>query len=95
MKTHLETHKIEPKIGFYRDFKSPNPDFGPGQMDLCVNNDNQPKWLLHPQLVCIKPIKPMKTYLRTPKIGPKIGCYLNFKLPNPDFWPGHMDLSVG
>ena len=150
MKTHLKTHKILPKIGFSRDFKSPNPDFGTRHMDLgvgwwqqvqvitsstvfmhkthqthenpwkptlkpiklgqqlgflailshqtpflgpgiwiCVYDDaNQSKWLPHPQFVHIKPMKPhLKTH--------KIGFSRDFKSPNPDFGPRHMDLGVG
>jgi len=34
MKTHLKTHKIEPKIEFSRNFNLPNPDFGHRLMEL-------------------------------------------------------------
>ena len=66
MKTHLKAHRIGPKIGFSHNFMLLNPDFGPRHMDLLWDDDNQSKWLPHPELVHIKHIKPMNTHKNPP-----------------------------
>ena len=87
--------KLGQKLGFIAFWSLWNHIFDP---DTWFGALNEGKWstvIHYPHFVCRKPIKPMKTHLKTHKIGPKIGFSHNFKLLNLDFGSRHMDLGVG
>ena len=83
------------KLSFFAILSRQTSILGPGAGIWVQDDGRQSDWLLYPQSVHIKPIKPMKTHLKTHKIGPKIGFFRHFKSPNPDFGPRRMDLGAG
>ena len=48
-----------------------------------------------PELVCMKPIEPIKPHFKTHKIKPKLSFITILSLQTPIFGPKHIDWEVG
>jgi len=82
-------------LSFFAILSRQTPILGPGTWIWVQDDGRQSDWLLDPQSVRIKPIKPMKTHHKTHEIGPKTEFFRHFKSLNPDFGPKLMDLGAG